>query len=146
MKRYPLLILVFSFLWMSCKDKNPETDTSTAEKTLVANPWKMVSITNLDGTAVPENQLNSQTREIFKMNIQFQANKVVKAFDDAQQASNGGTWELVQDSKILDIKIIGFTGQFGVSQLSVSKMSLVNKVPVNGKEVQVNMNFQPVIK
>lgn len=140
------LILITLVFFAGCKDNGTETGPKTAEKALVANPWKLKSITDTQGVAVPLNQLNYQTQAIYVMNIQFQSNKVVKAFDDAGQASNGGTWGLIDDNKFLDIAIVGFSGKFGVYELSSIKMALKNSVPVGGTDKEVIMHFEPVIK
>lgn len=107
----------------------------------------MTSVTDLKGVAISPNQLNLETRAISEMEIQFLQNNVVKAKDkNTQQVTNGGTWALQEDTNILDIKISGFSGAFGVEEISNSKLKLKNKMPVNGVEVETIMVFDPVIK
>ncbi len=138
-----LLVVVFA---TACRDKSKETEPKTAEKVLVANPWKLRSIKDLQGVDIPLNQLNFQTQAIYEMSIEFQSNKIVKAYDEARQASNGGVWSLTDGDKVLDISITGFSGKFGVTELSSSKMSLKNNVPVSGANKEVIMYFEPVVK
>lgn len=104
-------------------------------------------MTDLSGKEIPVNQLNAMTQGIKAMDIQFQQNAVVKAIDQkSSQVINGGTWYLIDDEAILDIKISGFAGEFGLTELTTSKMRLKSTMPVNGVDQETLMVFQPVIK
>ena len=151
MKRLLLFVpvLFFSLLVISCKDKdNEETPEPTAKSKILVNyPWRMSAVTDLSGKDISENQLGVDTKFIKQMDIQFQQNATVKALDqNSSQVINGGTWYLINEEKALDIKIVGFSGEFGLEELTSSKMRLKSKMPINGVEQEAIMVFQPVIK
>jgi hypothetical protein len=143
-------VVVALFFMISCGGKDTEETPKPTEKDkiLINYPWRMSSVTDLSGVTIATNKLNTQTQSIGKdMDIQFLANNVTKAFDrGSSQVLNGGTWYLKEESKILDINIAGFAGQFGVEELSNSKMRLKSKMPVSGVEQETIMVFEPVIK
>jgi hypothetical protein len=152
MKRLLLLFPLFFLLLLSGCDKNKDNNETPAltekDKILINYPWRMSSVTDLSGKDIPVNQLNTQTRAIKDvMDIQFLQNNVTKAIDqNSKQVINGGTWYLINGNATLDIKISGFSGEFGVEELTNSKMRLKSKMPVNGVEQETIMVFQPVIK
>lgn len=151
MKRLLLFVpvLFLSLLVISCKDKDKnETPEPTAKNKILVNyPWRMSSVTDLSGKEIPKNQLSGETKFILEMDIQFQQNATVKALDqNSSQVINGGTWSLINEEKALDIKISGFSGEFGLEELTNSKMRLKSKMPVGGVEQEAIMVFQPVIK
>ncbi|CAG4995216.1 hypothetical protein DYBT9275_01579 [Dyadobacter sp. CECT 9275] len=135
-------------LMSSCKDKdNGETPSETEKgKILISYPWKMSQVTDLSGKTIPSNQLNAQTQYIPALEIQFVTGNKVYAKDEALQVQNGGTWYLVNNNGTLNIDIIGFEGEFGVEELTNSKMRLRSKMPVSGVEQETIMVFAPVIK
>ncbi|OJV15935.1 MAG: hypothetical protein BGO21_30665 [Dyadobacter sp. 50-39] len=151
MKRLLLFVpvLFFSLLVISCKDKDKEqTPEPTAKSKILVNyPWRMSSVTDLSGKDIPKNQLSGDTKFILEMDIQFQQNATVRALDQSSsQVINGGTWYLINEEKALDIKIVGFSGEFGLEELTNSRMKLKSKMPINGVEQEAIMVFQPVIK
>lgn len=152
MKKLFLLLPVLSALLLlaSCKDKdnNVTPEPTEKDKILINYPWRMSTVTDLNGADIPIKQLNTQTQSIKEvMDIQFLKNNVTKAIDQkSSQVINGGTWYLINESKVLDIKISGFSGEFGVEELSNSKLRLKSKMPVNGVEQETIMVFAPVIK
>lgn len=149
MKRLLLFVpvLFFSLLVLSCKDKDETPQPTAKNKILVNYPWRLSAVTDLSGKSIPDNQLDNQTQGIKKMDIQFQQNATVRAFDqESNQVINGGTWNLIDDDKTLDIKIIGFSGEFGLQELTNSTMKLKSKMTVAGVEQEALMVFQPVIK
>jgi hypothetical protein len=154
MKRLLLIApLLFTMLLLSCDDNKkqdpaPNPQPSEKDKILINYPWRMSAVTDLSGKAIPFNQLNTQTQAIKEvMDIQFLQNNVTKAIDQgSKQVINGGTWYLKNDNKTLDIKISGFSGEFGVEELSNSKLRLKSKMPVSGVEQETIMVFEPVIK
>jgi hypothetical protein len=139
---------VVILLAVSCKDTTETTKPTEKDKILVNYPWRMSNVTDLSGASIPTNQLNTQTQAIGKyMDIQFLQNNVTKALDrGSSQVINGGTWYLKDESKTLDIDIVGFAGKFVVEELTNSKLRLRSKMPVNGVEVETIMVFDPVIK
>ncbi|MBO9616351.1 MAG: hypothetical protein J7619_26910 [Dyadobacter sp.] len=151
MKRLLLFVpvLFFSLLMISCggKDNNETPEPTAKSKILVNYPWRMSSVTDLSGKDIPKTQLSGDTKFILEMDIQFQQNATVRALDqNSSQVINGGTWYLINEEKALDIKIVGFSGEFGLEELTNSKMRLKSKMPVNGVEQEAIMVFQPVIK
>lgn len=151
MKRLLLFVpVLFLSLWViSCKDKDKdETPEPTAKSKILVNyPWRMSAVTDLSGKDISENQLGAETKYIKQMDIQFQQNATVRALDqNSSQVINGGTWYLVKEEKALDIKIVGFSGEFGLEELTSSKMKLKSKIPINGVQQEAIMVFQPVIK
>ncbi|MCE6992586.1 hypothetical protein [Dyadobacter sp. CY323] len=152
MRRLLVLIpLLFTLILAGCdkdKDKNETPQPTEKDKILINYPWRMSTVTDLNGKDIPVNQLNLQTQAIKEvMDIQFLQNNVTKAIDqNSKQVINGGTWYLIDDNKTLDIKISGFSGLFGVEELSNSKLRLKSKMPVSGVEQETIMVFQPVIK
>lgn len=141
-------LLVLVLLSVSCKDKNETPMATEKDKILINYPWRMSAVTDVSGTVIPANKLNGQTQSIGKdMDIQFLKNNVTKALDrGSSQVINGGTWYLIDEAKTLDINIIGFAGQFGVVELTNSKLRLKSKMPVSGVEQETIMVFEPVIK
>lgn len=152
MRRILLFVPLFlTLLLMGCdkdKDKNENPPLTEKDKILINYPWRMSTVTDLSNKDIPFNQLNAQTQAIKDaMDIQFLQNNVTKAIDqDSKQVINGGTWYLINENKVLDIKISGFSGEFGVEELTNSKLRLKSKMPVNGTEQETIMVFQPVIK
>ena len=151
MKRLLLFVpvLFFSLLLISCgdKDKDQTPEPTAKSKILVNYPWRMSAVTDLSGKDIPKTQLSGDTKFILEMDIQFQQNATVRALDQtSSQVLNGGTWYLINEEKALDIKIVGFSGEFGLEELTSSKMRLKSKMPVNGVEQEAIMVFQPVIK
>jgi hypothetical protein len=152
MRRILLFVpLLLTLLLLGCdkdKDKNENPTLTEKDKILINYPWRMSTVTDLSNKDIPLNQLNAQTKAIKEeMDIQFLQNNVTKAIDqDSKQVINGGTWYLMNENKVLDIKISGFSGEFGVEELTNSKLRLKSKMPVNGIEQETIMVFQPVIK
>lgn len=144
----PLFAVLLSLAACKDKDNNVTPGPTEKDKILINYPWRMATVTDLSGADIPIKQLNTQTQSIKEvMDIQFLANNVTKAIDQkSSQVINGGTWYLMNESKTLDIKISGFSGEFGVEELSNSKLRLKSKMPVNGVEQETIMVFSPVIK
>lgn len=136
------------FLLTSCggKDNKVTPEPTAKDKILINYPWKMYDVTDLSGQTISKEKLNLQTQYIPSMEIQFNTGNKVYAKDVTSQVLNGGTWYLINESKVLDIDIIGFKGQFGVEELTNSKMRLKSTMPVSGVDQETIMVFAPVIK
>lgn len=146
-KLYILACLLMG-LTVAC-DKDTKTDPQETDKgkVLVTNPWRLVGITDASGKAIPQNQLNIETQAIYLFDIQFFDNNVTKALDrTSKQVVNGGTWYLIENNEILDVEVSQFKGKFPIKELSRSKMTLSNTVPVNGVNQEARLVFEPVIK
>jgi hypothetical protein len=141
-------LFVFMLVANSCKDNNETVKPTEKDKILINYPWRMSTVTDLSGNVIATNKLNDQTQAIGKyMDIQFLQNNVTKALDrSSSQVINGGTWYLKDESKTLDINVVGFVGQFGVEELTNSKLRLKSKMPVSGVEQETIMVFDPVVK
>jgi len=151
MNRIINLVAVFAILFLlgSCSKDNDDTVKPTEKDKILANyPWRMSAVTDLTGKPIAVTQLNEQTKAIADyMDIQFLANNVTKALErKTSQVLNGGTWYLIDDSATLDISVTGFTGKFGVAELTNSKLRLKSTMPVGGVDTETYMVFEPVIK
>jgi hypothetical protein len=139
--------LVLILISASCKDKNETLKPTEKDKILVNYPWRMSVVTDLNGKAIAMEKLNLLTQGIPSMKIEFvTGNKVYARGIADPQVINGGTWYLIEDSKVLDIDIISFKGKFGVEELSNSKMRLKSTMPVSGVDQETIMVFEPVVK
>ncbi|WP_373511488.1 hypothetical protein [Persicitalea sp.] len=149
----PLLFALFMLCFATACDKNttdpqdPSTATTSKDKVLISNPWRLVNVTDASGKAIPQNQLGLETLAIYLFDIQFFENNVTKAIDrTSRQVVNGGTWYLKENDQILDIEINAFKGKFGIKELTRAKLTLSNQVPVNGVNQLANLVFEPVVK
>ena len=94
-----------------------------------------------------ENIITLKQQVIYLIDIQFFDNNVTKAIDPySKQVVNGGTWYLIDNNQVLDIEVSQFKGKFNIKELSRSKMTLANTVPVNGITQEAHLVFEPVIK
>lgn len=152
MNRLINLVAVFAilFLLVSCGSKDNDENVTPTEKSkiLVNYPWRMSSVTDLSGKTIATSQLNTETKAIADyMDIQFLSNNVTKALEQkTSQVINGGTWYLIDDGATLDIAVTGFSGKFGVVELTNSKLRLQSTMPVGGVDAETIMVFEPVIK
>ncbi|MEO6685180.1 MAG: hypothetical protein ABIN24_04415 [Dyadobacter sp.] len=152
MNRLINLVAVFVILFSlgSCGSKDNDDSVKPTEKSkiLVNYPWRMSSVTDLSGNTIAPSLLNQQTKDIATyMDIQFLANNVTKALEQkSSQVINGGTWYLIDNAATLDIAITGFSGKFGVVELTNSKLRLKSTLPVGGVDAETIMVFEPVIK
>ena len=143
-----LLVAVFLMsVFYSCKERvSPgPLDSSSMEQRLIAKPWRLVDIRDLNDRSIPANQLNFETRAIYLFDIQFFSNNVTKALDRvSRQVVNGDTWYLIDDNKIMDIEVSQFKGKFELKTLTTTRMILLNEVPVNGVNQRAQLVFEPV--
>jgi hypothetical protein len=152
MNRLTNLVAVFVILFtlVSCgsKDNNETPKPTEKSKILVNYPWRMSEVTDLNGKVIPLSLLNEQTKGIADyMDIQFLANNVTKALEQKNsQVINGGTWYLIDNDATLDIAVSGFSGKFGVVELTNSKLRLKSTMPVDKVDTETIMVFNPVIK
>ena len=143
-----ILAVLLTVMAAGC-DKDPGTEPQTTDKSkvLVNNPWRLTSVTDASGKAIPQNQLNLETQAIYLFDIQFFSNNVTKALDrTSKQVVNGGTWYLIENNEVLDIEVSQFKGKFPIKELSRSKMTLGNMVPVNGVNQEARLVFEPVVQ
>jgi hypothetical protein len=143
-----ILAALLMLLTVAC-DKDTKTDPQETDKSkvLITNPWRLVNVTDASGKSIPTNQLNFETQAIYLFDIQFFDNNVTKALDrTSKQVVNGGTWYLIENNQILDIEVSQFKGKFPIKELSRSKLTLGNTVPVNGVNQEARLVFEPVVK
>jgi len=140
--------LLLSLFLVSCKTENNGT-TPTPEKSisiLITNPWKVEKITDLNGNVINKSLLPTQAQGFFGSNIQFYEDKTVKAIDPvARQVLNGGSWNLLDNEKTLDIDIKDFKGTYPINKLERSRMSLRHSTVFNGLTFEVYLELVPAL-
>ncbi|GAB4017671.1 hypothetical protein EXU85_16555 [Spirosoma sp. KCTC 42546] len=147
------LLLVCTTLLLTlthCKkdDGNNPTPTEASQtELLVANNWRTVQVSTPDGQAVNKSRLNLATQVLYDLNMQFRNDGTVRALDPKQSNSviNGGTWTLATDNKSIDVDVSGFKGNFPIIQLTKSKLILRQRAPVDGKDADINLEFDPTL-
>ncbi len=76
--------------------------------------------------------------------MQFRGNNTVRALDrTSKQIINGGTWKLTVDSKSMDVEVTQFSGNFPLVELSRTKLVLRQRAPVDKKDADINLEFDP---
>lgn len=140
--------LLLTFCFVSCNRENSGT-TPTPEKTisiLITNPWKVEKITDLNGNVINKSLLPTQAQGFFGTNIQFYEDKTVKAIDPvARQVLNGGSWNLLDNEKTLDIDIKDFKGTYPINKLERSRMSLRHTTLYQGLSFDVYLELVPAL-
>jgi hypothetical protein len=140
--------LLFALFLVSCKSDNNGT-TPTPEKTvsiLVTNPWKVEKITDLNGNVINKDLLPKEAQAFFGTNIQFFEDKTVKALDPvARTVVNGGSWNLLNNEKTLDIDIKDFKGIYPINKLERSRMSLRYSTVFQGLSFEVYLELVPAL-
>lgn len=141
---YSLLLV---FFLISCDRTTPgePTDETTA-RVLTTNPWKVDKITDLNGNVINIAALPEASKALFGINIQFSDDKTVRAIDPiARTVINGGTWNFLDNQKVLDIDIKDLKGQFPINALERSRMVLLNKINFNGLSFDVYLVLVPAL-
>ncbi len=148
------LLFVFAILFSATtgckKDDNtttPEPTVSSQTDLLVANNWHTVRVSTPDGQEINKSRLNLFTQGLYDLNMQFRNNGTVRALDPQQSNSivNGGTWTLATDNKSIDVDVTGFRGNFPIVQLTRNKLTLRQRAPVDGKDADINLEFEPTL-
>ena len=145
--RFLLVALLSTGILIGCKNEGgttPAPTTASQSELLVANNWLTSRVSTPDGQSINQNRLNLATQVLFSLNMQFRANGTVRAIDrTSQQIINGGTWKLSSDSKSIDVDVTGFKGNFPIVELSRTKLILRQRAPVDGKDADINLEFDP---
>lgn len=145
--RFLLIALLLSGSLTSCKSEGgttPAPTTGSQTELLVANNWRTSRVSTPDGQSISRNRLNLSTQVLFDLDMQFRANGTVRAIDyTSKQIINGGTWKLATDSKSMDVDVTGFKGNFPIVELSRTKLILRQRAPVDGKDADINLEFDP---
>ena len=147
------ILLVFSVLastLTNCKkdDGNNPAPTATSQTDLlVATNWQVTSITTPDGQLINYKRLNLISQLLPELKFQFKADNTVRALDPAQSntVKNAGTWFLATDNKSMDVDVTGFKGNFPIIELTKNKLVLRQRAPVDGKDADINLNFEPAL-
>lgn len=133
---------------VSCKKDNDNNLAPTAAsqtELLVATNWQVTSITTPDGQLINYNRLNLVSQLLPQLKFQFRTDNSVRALDPAQSnaVKNAGTWYLTSDNQSMDVDVTGFKGNFPIIQLSKNKLILRQVAPVDGKNADINLVFDP---
>ncbi|GAB2554664.1 hypothetical protein [Spirosoma areae] len=147
------LLLMFTLLLSTltqCKKddgNNPVPTAASQTELLVANNWRTVRVLTPDGQEINKNRLNLATQVLYDLNMQFRNNGTVRALDPKQSNSviNGGTWKLTADNQSIDVDVSGFRGNFPIVQLNKNKLILRQRAPVDGKDADINLDFDPTL-
>ena len=144
------LLLIFTILLSTltqCKKDNTNATPTAASQTdlLVANNWRTVRVSTPDGQEINKSRLNLSTQVLYDLNMQFRNNGTVRALDPKQSNTviNGGTWTLATDNQSIDVVVTGFNGNFPIIQLTKNKLILRQNAPVDGKNTDINLEFDP---
>jgi hypothetical protein len=141
-----ILSLLLTVVLVSC---DREKNGPTLEKTvsiLTTNPWKVEKITDLNGNVINTALLPDEVKRFFGVNIQFYDDKTVKAIDPiARNVVNGGSWDLLDNEKTLDIDIKDFKGTYPINKLERSRMSLRHSTIFNGLSFDVYLELVPAL-
>lgn len=146
--RFLLVSLLLSGGLAGCKrdGTTPAPTTRSQTELLVANNWRTSRVSTPDGQSINRNRLNLVTQVLFDLDMQFRANGTVRAIDRTSgQIINGGTWKLATDSKSMDVDVTGFKGNFPIVELSRTKLILRQRAPVDGKDADINLEFDPTL-
>lgn len=144
-------VFLFAFFGLTqCgpDDTNTPTPTQASQtELLVANNWHTFQVSALNGQAINKSRLSLNTQVLFDLNMQFRNNGTIRALDPKQSNSvvNGGTWTLAPDNKSIDVDVTGFKGNFPLVELTKSKLTLRQRAPVDGKDADINLEFEPTL-
>ena len=145
--RFLLLSLLLIGMLTGCKKDEGTTPAPTAAsqtELLVANNWQTSRVSTTEGLSINRNRLNLSTQVLFDLDMQFRNNNTVRAIDrTSKQIINGGTWKLTADLKSIDVDVTGFTGNFPIIELSRTKLILGQRAPVDGKDADIHLEFDP---
>ncbi|GAB3956519.1 hypothetical protein GCM10028805_46630 [Spirosoma harenae] len=148
--RILLILIAFLGLTMGCKkddETTPIVTTASQTDLLVANNWRTIRVSDVNSQEINKSRLNLATQVLYDLNMQFRNNGTVRALDPKQSNSviNAGTWTLTADNKSIDVDVQGFKGNFPIIQLTKTKLVLRQKAPVDGKDADINLEFDPTI-
>ncbi len=148
--RFLLIFTVLTSTLTNCKKddgNNPAPTAASQTELLVATNWQVTSITTPDGTPINYGRLNTVSQILPDLKFQFKTDNTVRALDPAQSntVKNAGTWFLAADNKSIDVDVTGFKGNFPLIELTKNKLILRQRAPVDGKDADINLNFEPAL-
>ncbi len=118
-------LILTSLLLFAISCKKPALVANEPAKIITANFWKLDRYTDVNSRILNQNELNSQANGIFGLEFEFISDNRVRGRDRvSKQILNAGTWYLIDQNKVMDIDVLGFTGKFKVIELSKTKMIL----------------------
>ena len=99
-----------------------------------------------EGNVINTALLPDEAKKFFGANIQFYEDKTVKAIDPiARMVLNGGSWDLLDNAKTLDIDIKDFKGTYPINKLERSRMSLRHTTLYQGLSFDVYLELVPAL-
>ena len=143
-----MVLLLSSLTQCGSDNTNNPTPTETSQTDLlVANNWHTIRVSTPDGQELNKSRLNLATQVLFDLTMQFRNNGTVRALDPKQSNSvvNGGTWKLTTDNQSIDVDVQGFKGNFPIITLNKNKLVLRQRAPVDGKDADINLEFEPTL-
>lgn len=144
--RFFFALIVLAVTLNGCKKDDNATPTASSQTDLlIANNWRTTRVTTADGQEINANRLNLATQVLYALNMQFRADGSVRALDPNQsnKVVNGGSWKLAADNQSIDVDVTGFKGNFPIIRLDRSKLILRQRAPVDGKDTDINLEFDP---
>ncbi|GAB3697604.1 hypothetical protein GCM10027592_21910 [Spirosoma flavus] len=150
MFRFLSVLTIFALTIIGCKKDDgttPGITNNSQTELLVANNWRMKRVSDLSNQEINRNRLNLSTQVIYDLDMQFRNNGTVRALDPKQSGTvvNGGSWKLTTDNQSIDVDVQGFKGIFPIVQLTRNKLILRQRAPVDGKDSDINLEFDPSI-
>ncbi|MBD2703181.1 hypothetical protein IC229_21220 [Spirosoma sp. BT702] len=141
-------LAIFALTLAGCKKDDgttPGGTTNSQTELLVANNWRMKRVSDVANQEINRNRLNLTTQVIYDLDMQFRNNGTVRALDPKQSGTvvNGGSWKLTTDNQSIDVDVQGFKGIFPIIQLTRNKLVLRQRAPVDGKDADINLEFDP---
>ncbi|MFN8430481.1 MAG: hypothetical protein U0V04_10930 [Spirosomataceae bacterium] len=141
------LLIVFSLLLVlgSCKKNKVDPDENlTSSQLLSRNAWKLDRYTDTSGKTISDGNLNASAIVLYQMLFEFRENQETRAIEKVSKTViNRGTWNLLEDNKVLDINIVGFQGKFKIVVLQKGKLTLQASTGnfLSGVGSELNMEF-----
>lgn len=132
MKKFIFLFIPLLFL-LSCEDPNIESNDKSSVELLTSKAWQLEKYTDEQGKTINRASLNSAANLLFGLIFDFSLEKGVQEVRGIDKLSkniiNRGSWSLKSEEEnlILDIDIVGFSGDFEIINLTNSSMTLQAK-------------------
>lgn len=146
MKNFIFILLAGIFL-VSCKDPEIDSENKSKEELLTANAWQLEKFTDPNGKTISDGALNSTAKLLYFMIFEFKSNLEVRGIDKTSKGIiNRGTWSYRTDgSEIIDIDIVGFSGEFEIINISKKTLTLEAKTGDNltGVGPEIYLVFSP---
>lgn len=132
MKNFIFILFPLLFL-LACEDPNIESEDKTTVEMLTSKAWQLEKYTDTQGKTINDGSLNTAAKLLYGMIFDFNSDKGVQEVRGIDKLSkniiNRGSWSLKEDVEniILDIDIVGFSGDFEIINLTNTSMTLQAK-------------------